>query len=103
VNLAVLCDEEQRAGWRERGDDPDRLPAIYANDNPTISGQPADMTDCDDLARGNFVSTPPPPRGIAQGGFEPVAAMIFNEIAVKQLLHGVRHGSAGGLDRSVSA
>src|SRR5271165_2472074 len=31
VNLAYLCDPGQRQLLRERGDDPDRLPGIYAN------------------------------------------------------------------------
>src|SRR5262245_17979565 len=45
VNLAYLCDPEQRQMLRDRGDDPERLPAIYARMiNTAISGRPANMT-----------------------------------------------------------
>jgi len=45
VNLAYLCDPEQRQLLRNRGDDPDTLPGIYAAMiNTAISGRPADMT-----------------------------------------------------------
>ena len=46
VNLAYLCDPEQRQMLRDRGDDPDRLPGIYADMiNTAIAGRPADMAD----------------------------------------------------------
>src|SRR5215472_16326822 len=44
VNLAYLCDPEQRQMLRDRGDDPERLPALYAAMiNAAIAGRPADM------------------------------------------------------------
>ena len=55
VNLAYLCDPEQRQFLRERGDDPEGLPAIYAKMiNTAISGRPPDMTITMHLCRGNF-------------------------------------------------
>jgi 5-methyltetrahydropteroyltriglutamate--homocysteine methyltransferase len=76
VNLAYLCDPEQRRLLRERGDDPERLPAIYAEMiNTAISARPADMTITMHLCRGNFRSS-----WIAQGGYEPVAELLFNRI-----------------------
>ena len=76
VNLAYLCDEEQRQILRERGDDPDQLPAIYADMiNTAIIDRPADMHVTMHLCRGNFRSS-----WIAQGGYEPIAEMLFNRI-----------------------
>src|SRR5579885_2653910 len=44
VNLAYLCDPEQRRMLADRGDDPEELPRIYADlINAAISGRPADM------------------------------------------------------------
>jgi len=78
VNLAYLCDPEQRQMLRDRGDDPERLPGIYAQMiNTAIAGRPADMVISMHLCRGNFRSS-----WIAQGGYEPVAEMLFNQIGV---------------------
>lgn len=78
VNLAYLCDSAQRRILRERGDDPDRLPGIYAGMiNTAIGGRAADMTITMHLCRGNFRSS-----WIAQGGYEPVAELLFNQIGV---------------------
>jgi len=78
TNLAYLCDEEQRQILRDRGDDPDLLPGIYADlINAAVAGRPADMTITMHLCRGNFRSS-----WIAQGGYEPVAEILFNQINV---------------------
>jgi len=76
VNLAYLCDEEQRQMLRERGDDPDRLPTIYADMiNTAIGSRPADMIITMHLCRGNFRSS-----WIATGGYEPIAEILFQQI-----------------------
>jgi 5-methyltetrahydropteroyltriglutamate--homocysteine methyltransferase len=78
VNFAYLCDDDQRAMLRERGDDPERLPAIYAGlINRAIAGRPADMTISTHLCRGNFKSS-----WIARGGYERVADVLFNTVNV---------------------
>lgn len=78
TNLAYLCDERQRAAARQRGDDPDLLPRRYAAlINAALAGRPADMTICVHLCRGNFRSS-----WAAEGGYEPVAEVLFNELAV---------------------
>ncbi len=78
VNLAYLCDEEQRQQLRDRGDDPDALPGIYADlINAAVAGRPDDMVITMHLCRGNFRSS-----WIAQGGYEPVAEILFNQINV---------------------
>jgi 5-methyltetrahydropteroyltriglutamate--homocysteine methyltransferase len=78
TNLAYLCDERQRAGARQRGDDPDLLPRRYAAlINAALAGRPKDMTVCVHLCRGNFRSS-----WAAEGGYEPVAEVLFNELQV---------------------
>lgn len=78
TNLAYLCDTKMREGARARGDDPDELPRRYARlINAAIADKPADMTVCVHLCRGNFKSA-----WAAEGGYEPVAEVLFNELAV---------------------
>ena len=78
TNLAYLCDEKMREGARARGDDPNELPRRYARlINAAIAGRPAGMTVCVHLCRGNFKSA-----WAAEGGYEPVAEVLFNELAV---------------------
>jgi len=78
VNFAYLCDPKLRAQVINRGDDPERLPAIYAGMiNAAVSGIPSDMTTAMHLCRGNFQST-----FVASGGYEPVAETLFNTINV---------------------
>lgn len=78
TNLAYLCDETQRANARARGLDPDELPRLYARIiNDAIRDRPADMAVCVHLCRGNFRSS-----WAAEGGYEPVAEVLFNELAV---------------------
>ena len=78
TNLAYLCDAKMRDGARQRGDDPDELPRRYARlINAAIAGRPANMTVCVHLCRGNFKSA-----WAAEGGYEPVAEVLFNELAV---------------------
>ncbi len=78
TNLAYLCDPVMRAGAVERGDDPDELPHAYAElINHVISGRPEDLVVAIHLCRGNFRST-----WFAQGSYEPVAEVLFNELDV---------------------
>jgi 5-methyltetrahydropteroyltriglutamate--homocysteine methyltransferase len=73
TNLAYLCDERLRQGARERGDDPDRLPLLYARlINESIRDRPPTMTVCIHLCRGNFRSA-----WVAEGGYDPVAEALF--------------------------
>jgi 5-methyltetrahydropteroyltriglutamate--homocysteine methyltransferase len=75
---AYLCSQEQRAQARQRGDDPDKLPAIYARMiNHAIEGRPADMAITTHVCRGNFRST-----WISEGGYEPVAETLFGSVKV---------------------
>ncbi len=70
---ALLCDPKQREQAKSRGDDPDRLPAIYAATlNAALDGKPADMAITMHSCRGNFRST-----FIASGGYEFVAEQLL--------------------------
>jgi 5-methyltetrahydropteroyltriglutamate--homocysteine methyltransferase len=76
TNLAYLCDESIRAATRARGDDPDELPRTYCRlINAAIRDRPADMVVTTHLCRGNYRSA-----WVAQGGYEPVAEILFNEL-----------------------
>jgi 5-methyltetrahydropteroyltriglutamate--homocysteine methyltransferase len=78
TNLAYLCDAKMREGARQRGDDPDELPRRYARlINAAIADHPPGMTFCVHLCRGNFKSA-----WVAEGGYEPVAEVLFNELEV---------------------
>ncbi|MGB8181865.1 MAG: 5-methyltetrahydropteroyltriglutamate--homocysteine S-methyltransferase [Stellaceae bacterium] len=78
VNFAYLCDPKLREQVRAFGEDPDALPHTYATlINGAIAGRPKDMVVCMHLCRGNFEGA-----WIAEGGYEPVAEALFNEINV---------------------
>jgi 5-methyltetrahydropteroyltriglutamate--homocysteine methyltransferase len=78
TNLAYLCDPKMRADAKERGEDPNELPRTYAAlINSVIDNRPADLTVGIHLCRGNYRST-----WFAEGGYEPVAEVLFNSISV---------------------
>jgi 5-methyltetrahydropteroyltriglutamate--homocysteine methyltransferase len=78
VSLTYLCDNDQRQMLRSRGDEPDKLPGIYADMlNAAISGRTPEMRMTLHLCRGNFKSM-----WIASGGYEPVADVLFNKINI---------------------
>jgi len=76
VNIAYLCDPDQIAGLKARGEHVEDLLGIYAGMlNQAIAGKPDGMTISMHLCRGNFRST-----WVAKGGYEPVAEVLFNRI-----------------------
>jgi 5-methyltetrahydropteroyltriglutamate--homocysteine methyltransferase len=78
TNLAYLCDDAIREATRARGDDPNELPRLYCGlINQATLGRPANMAVCIHLCRGNYQSA-----WVAQGGYEPVAEILFNELEV---------------------
>lgn len=94
VNFTYLCDEKERQKLRDRGDDPDALPAIYANlINAAASGRPADMRLGMHLCRGNFKSM-----WIAEGGYEPVADVLFNQLPIDDYFMEWDSDRAGGFE-----
>ena len=94
VNLAYLCDPVLRAQIEARGENPNELPAIYAElINAAISRRPKDMTISMHLCRGNFRST-----FVASGGYEPVADILFNRIGVDAYFMEYDSERAGGFE-----
>lgn len=78
VNFAYLCDPLLRREVQSYGEDPEQLPHTYARlINGAIATRPPDMTVCMHLCRGNFEGA-----WLAEGGYEPVAEVLFNEINV---------------------
>jgi 5-methyltetrahydropteroyltriglutamate--homocysteine methyltransferase len=78
VNFAYLCDPKLREQVKIIGEDPATLPHTYAKLlNDSISTKPKDMVVTMHLCRGNFQSA-----WVAEGGYDPVAEALFNEIDV---------------------
>src|SRR5262249_24862028 len=89
-----VCDPKLREQVARRGDDPEKLPMIYADMiNATISDAPADMTTCMHLCRGNFRST-----FVASRGYEPVAEILFNRIRIDGYFMEYDTEGAGGFE-----
>jgi 5-methyltetrahydropteroyltriglutamate--homocysteine methyltransferase len=94
TNLAYLCDPAQRDMLRARGDDPDTLPATYADlINAALAGRTPGMTVAMHLCRGNFRSS-----WISEGGYEPVAEILFNRIGVDAYFMEFDTPRAGGFE-----
>jgi 5-methyltetrahydropteroyltriglutamate--homocysteine methyltransferase len=94
VNLAYLCDPELRRQVANIGEDPATLPKTYAKLlNAAIAGKPDDMTVCMHLCRGNFAGA-----WIADGGYEPIAELLFNDIGVDGYFLEYDSARAGGFE-----
>ena len=94
VNYTYLCDESQRQMLRDRGDDPEKLPAIYADlINAAVANKPAHMRTGMHLCRGNFKSM-----WIASGGYEPVADLLFNQVNIDSYFMEWDTERAGGFE-----
>ena len=94
VNIAYLCDPVQIDMLRARGEHVDNLLGIYADMlNRAISGRGAGMTISMHLCRGNFRST-----WVAQGGYEPVAEVLFNRIDADAYFMEYDTDRAGGFE-----
>jgi 5-methyltetrahydropteroyltriglutamate--homocysteine methyltransferase len=77
VPIAVLCDPKNRETVRRRGEDPEELIDNYIEAiNESIKDRPANMAVCVHLCRGNRG------HGMADGGYEPVAERLFNNLNV---------------------
>jgi 5-methyltetrahydropteroyltriglutamate--homocysteine methyltransferase len=70
---SMLCDPNERAQSKKRGDDPDSVPARYARlTTAALQAKPADMAITMHSCRGNFRST-----FIASGGYDFVAEQLL--------------------------
>ena len=80
--LPCNCDEHARADVRARGEDPDKLTARYVRlANDVLAACPPGMAKAIHMCRGNL-------RGqwMAEGGYEPIAERVFNELNVDAFL-----------------
>jgi methionine synthase II (cobalamin-independent) len=94
TNLAYLCDPALREQVRAIGEDPEKLPHTYARlINAAIARKPAGMTVCMHLCRGNANSA-----WVAEGGYEPVAETLFNEIDITGYFLEYDTARAGGFE-----
>ena len=91
---SMICDPKEREFSRQRGDDPDRLPAQYARmTNQALAGRPADMVVTMHSCRGNFRST-----FIAQGGYDHVADRLLGEVDIDGYFLEYDTDRAGGFE-----
>jgi 5-methyltetrahydropteroyltriglutamate--homocysteine methyltransferase len=94
VNIAFLCDPALREKVRGIGEDPSALLHSYAQlINRSIVTRPPDMTVCIHLCRGNFSGA-----WLAEGGYDPVAEALFNEIEADGYLLEYDSPRAGGFE-----
>ncbi len=78
TNLPFLCDPALRDNVRKIGEDPDTLPTLYVRMmNDIVRDKPADMAVCVHMCRGNHASS-----WIAEGGYDPVAEVVFGGMQV---------------------
>jgi 5-methyltetrahydropteroyltriglutamate--homocysteine methyltransferase len=92
VFIAMLCDPKYRQAMTARGDDPDRLGALYGDlINTAMSDIPHDMTITMHLCRGNYKST-----FMGSGGYEAVQEILFNKIKVHGFFMEYDSARAGG-------
>ena len=91
---AMICDPGEREKSKARGDDPDSLPAIYAQiTNVALEGRPSDMTVTMHSCRGNFRST-----FIASGGYEFVAKELLGKVDIDGYFLEFDSDRAGGFE-----
>src|SRR3989442_7609393 len=94
VNLAYLCDPELRRQVANIGEDPATLPQTYARlINDAIKDRPKDMMVCMHLCRGYFAGA-----WVAEGGYEPIAELVFNGIEVDDYFLEYDTARAGGFE-----
>jgi methionine synthase II (cobalamin-independent) len=78
VPIAMLCDDKVRENLRGQGIDPDALLRRYVKlINQALADRPAGMTVGMHICRGNYKG-----QWMAEGGYDPVAEMLFNGIDV---------------------
>lgn len=82
INLVCLCDPRIRESFRARGEDPDEVIRRYVSViNRSIAGRPTQMRIGLHLCRGNSSG-----RWLAEGGYDYVADLLFNELDVDAYL-----------------
>jgi 5-methyltetrahydropteroyltriglutamate--homocysteine methyltransferase len=81
VVTSCLCDETHRNKLRAQGQDPDQLLRDYVRSiNRAIAERPANLTVAMHTCRGNYQG-----HWMAEGGYDPIAEYLFNEVKVDAL------------------
>jgi 5-methyltetrahydropteroyltriglutamate--homocysteine methyltransferase len=94
TSIAFICDPQHREYVRSWGEDPMRLLETYAERiNETIAGLPAEVTITLHQCRGNREGN-----WAAEGGYEPVADVLFNRINVNGYFLEYDSARAGGFE-----
>jgi 5-methyltetrahydropteroyltriglutamate--homocysteine methyltransferase len=94
TNLAYLCDPALREHARSIGEDPDALLRTYGEVlNDVIAGKPDDMVVCIHLCRGNYGGA-----WVAEGGYEPVAKVLLQDIKADGYFMEYDSDRAGGFE-----
>jgi 5-methyltetrahydropteroyltriglutamate--homocysteine methyltransferase len=92
TNLPFLCDPALRDNVRKIGEDPDTLPQLYVRlMNDALRGKPADMVVGVHMCRGNHASS-----WVAEGGYDPIAEIVFGEMNVDAFFLEYDSPRAGG-------
>lgn len=91
---AYLCSDDQKQQIRERGDNPEELARTYARVlNKALEGKPDDLVIGLHVCRGNFRST-----WISEGGYEPVAEILFGGVNVDAFFLEYDNERSGGFE-----
>ena len=94
TSIAFICDPQHREYVRSWGEDPLQLLQTYAQRiNETIAGLPPEVTITLHQCRGNREGN-----WAAQGGYEPVADVLFNRINVNGYFLEYDTARAGGFE-----
>ena len=94
TSIAVICDPAHREYVRSWGEDPMRLLDTYAQRiNETVAGLSADVTITLHQCRGNREGN-----WAAEGGYDPVADVLFNRINVNGYFLEYDTARAGGFE-----
>jgi len=94
TSIAFICDPQHREYVRSWGEDPMQLLHTYAQKiNETIAGLPPDVTITLHQCRGNREGS-----WAAEGGYEPVADVLFNKVNVNGYFLEYDTARAGGFE-----
>jgi 5-methyltetrahydropteroyltriglutamate--homocysteine methyltransferase len=94
VSFACLCDPDIRAQVARDGEDPEALPAKYAQViNAIVADRPPELAVTMHTCRGNYNSM-----WMAAGGYDPVAETVFGQTAVDGFFLEYDTARAGGFE-----
>jgi len=92
--LPCNCDTEARETIRARGEDPDELTDTYVKAiNSAVGGRPDNMFAGMHMCRGNLKGL-----WMAEGGYDPIAEKIFNELKIDAFFMEYDNERSGGFE-----